>query len=41
MSRKRFTTEQIITKLREVEVELAKGQKHSAGFERPNDNPCP
>jgi transposase-like protein len=27
MSRKRFTPEQIITKLREAEVELAKGQK--------------
>ncbi len=26
MSRKRFTPEQIITKLREAEVELAKGQ---------------
>ncbi len=26
MSRKRFTAEQIITKLRETEVELAKGQ---------------
>ncbi len=26
MSRKRFTAEQIITKLREAEVELAKGQ---------------
>ena len=27
MSRKRFTPEQIITKLREAEVELAKGQR--------------
>ena len=27
MSRKRFTPEQIISKLREVEIELAKGQK--------------
>ncbi len=27
MSRKRFTPEQIITKLRETEVELAKGEK--------------
>ncbi len=26
MARKRYTTEQIITKLREAEVELAKGQ---------------
>jgi putative transposase len=27
MSRKRYTVEQIITKLREAEVELAKGSK--------------
>ena len=30
MARKRYTAEQIITKLREAEVELAKGEKTAA-----------
>ncbi len=34
MPKKRFSSEQIIAKLRQIEVQLAPGQEHRAGLQR-------